>query len=78
MSLKLKIKKEYVGSKVYHATLNKHFTIEEGNEELYEKLGLNVFEAKGKPKLKKDAKNTKRRDKQPRGNGNRTNNDYKS
>lgn len=78
MSIKLKIKKEYIGSKVYHATLNKHFTIEEGNEKLYEKLGLNVFEAKGKPKLNKDVKNTKRRNKQSGSNSNRTNNNYES
>ncbi len=60
MKKKNELRKDVIGSKVYHAVLNKHFTIEYGSEDLYERLGLDVFKAPGKPKLKKDAKNRKR------------------
>lgn len=73
---KLKIKKNLIGAKVFHVTLNKYFTIEEGNEELYQKLGLNVFETPSTPKLKKDAKKTtKKRNIKTSSDSDRTNND---
>lgn len=79
MGKEYKIRKECIGSKLYHKVLNKHFTIDYGNEELYARLGLDVFEIPSKPKLNKDAKKTrKKRNKQSSGDGNGTNHDYES
>lgn len=59
----MKIRKELIGSKVFHKVLNKYIEIEEGKEETYQKLGMDIFEETSKPKLQrnKNAKNTKRR-----------------
>jgi len=64
MKKKLKIKDELIGAKVFHKNLNKNILVEEGKEDFYEKIGLNVFETPETPKLKKDAKKTtkKRKD----------------
>jgi hypothetical protein len=73
---KLKIKKNLIGAKVFHVTLNQYIEIEEGKEDLYENLGLNVFETPSTPKLKRNAKKTtKKRNIKPSGNSDRTNND---
>ena len=55
----MKIRPELIGAKVYHSTLNVNILIEEGKEEKYSKLGMDVF-IRTKPKLQSNAKNTKR------------------
>jgi hypothetical protein len=55
----LKIKKEFIGSKVKSITFGKWYTIEVGNEQMYWNAGLfDIFE-QDKPaiKLKKNVKN---------------------
>lgn len=54
----MKIKKELIGSKVFCSTIRRFILIEEGNEDKLYKLGLDVFEKRKSPKLKKNAKNT--------------------
>lgn len=54
----MKIKKEYIGTKVKSIFLNQWFKIEEGNENLYQAVGLDIFES-NEPKLLKNAKNKK-------------------
>tara|TARA_R110000868_G_scaffold223829_1_gene475714 strand:- start:196 stop:420 length:225 start_codon:yes stop_codon:yes gene_type:complete len=54
----MKIKKELIGSKVFCSVIRRFILIEEGNEDKYSKLGLDVFEKRKSPKLKKNAKNT--------------------
>lgn len=54
----MKLKKKLIGSKVWHSVLNQYILIEEGNEEKYERLGMDVFEKRRKPRLQK-AKNDK-------------------
>jgi len=71
----MKIAKKFIGSKVYHSILNTYIDIEEGNEEKYQKLGLDVFEAPKKPKLKKDAKTDKKREKHDNSNAKGSDND---
>ena len=62
-----------------HPILRQYFLIEEGKEEFYARLGLDVFEAPAKPKLvKKDDKTRKRRSNNIRNNGNGADNDSKS
>lgn len=73
-----KLRKNVIGSKVYHPILNRNFLIEEGNEEQYYRLGLDVFVRPQKPKLQKNDKTRKRRSKRDNSNGNGTNNDNKS
>ena len=75
MKKELNIKKDLIGSKVFHKVLNRHFTIDYGNEDLYKRLGLNVFEAPSKPKLSKNVKNRNRSDKSTIRNSNRANYD---
>lgn len=77
----MKLKKELIGSKVWHVILNQYILIEEGNEEKYERLGMDVFEKKRKPKLqkrKRNDKDTSRRDNDIRDNGDGTDNDQQS
>ena len=62
-----------------HPILRKYFLIEEGKEDLYARLGLDVFETPKKPKLvKKDDKTRKRRSNNIRSNSNGTDNDSES
>ena len=71
----MKIKKEYIGSRVKSSILNKWYTIEEGQEELYASVGLmNIFEEE-EPKIikKKDVKNPKRSSKQSDSDSDRVN-----
>lgn len=56
----MKLRPELIGAKVYHPTLNINILIEEGKEEKYSKLGMDVF-IRTKPKLQSNAKNIKRR-----------------
>ena len=72
------IKKKYIGSKVYHPILNQFILIEAGNEERYEKLGLDIFVTPKKPKLQKNEKNSKRRNKLNSGDSDRTNDNNES
>jgi hypothetical protein len=75
----MNIKKKYIGSKVFHPILRKFILIEKGNEEKYEKLGLDIFTTRRKPKLsKKDDKDTKKRNDNVRGNGDGIDNDFES
>lgn len=53
---KQEIKKGLIGARVYCANLNQHIKIEEGQEEKYFKLGLDIFDKKRKPKLQKNDK----------------------
>lgn len=57
----MKLRPELIGAKVYHPTLNINILIEEGKEDKYSKLGMDVF-IRTKPKLQSNAKNTKRRE----------------
>ena len=57
----MKLRKELIGSYVYHKILNRNILIEEGKEEMYEKLGLDVFTKRPKPKLTKNVKDKKER-----------------
>lgn len=74
----LKIKKEYIGSKVRAGVLNKWYIIEEGNEQLYWQLGiLDIFE-RSEPaiiKKKEDVKDRKKSAKHVDSDSERTNND---
>ena len=75
---KLKIKKEYIGSKVRAGLLKKWYVIEEGNEQLYWELGiLSIFESNEPAiiKIKKDAKDRKKPTEQLNSNGIGTDND---
>jgi|10_taG_2_1085330.scaffolds.fasta_scaffold230687_2 hypothetical protein len=61
----MKLKKEYLGSKVWSRILERMILVEEGKEKLYEQLGINyIFETK-LPKLikKRDVKSRKKRNK---------------
>lgn len=57
---KQEIKKGLIGARVYCAILNQHLTIEKGQEEKYERLGLDIFVKKRKPKLQKNDKTAKK------------------
>jgi len=70
----MKIKKELIGSKVFSSIIRQFILIEEGNENKYFKMGLDVFEKAKKPKLQKNAKNTKKRDDVDSGDGDRIDN----
>ena len=59
--LKMKIKKKYLNSKVFQPIIRQFVYIEEGNEDKYYSLGLDIFETEKKPKLSK--KNDKTRKK---------------
>lgn len=54
----MKIKKELIGARVKSIFLNQWFTIEEGKEEMYQAIGLDIFES-NEPKLLKNVKNKK-------------------
>ena len=58
----MKIKKKFIGTKVSCDIIRQHILIEEGNEEKYFNLGLDIFEKAKKPKLQKNVKNTKGND----------------
>jgi hypothetical protein len=59
----MKIKKDLIGKKIRGGILNKWYTIEEGQEERYLKLGLlNIFEI-DTPLLTKNVKDRKKSDK---------------
>jgi hypothetical protein len=59
----MKIKKELIGKKIRGGILNKWYTIEEGQEERYLKLGLlNIFVI-DTPLLTKNVKDRKKSDK---------------
>ena len=59
--LKMKIKKKYLNSKVFQPIIRQFVYIEEGNEDKYYSLGLDIFETEKNPKLSK--KNDKTRKK---------------
>lgn len=75
---RMNIKKKYIGSKVFHPILRKFILIEKGNEEKYEKLGLDIFTQRRKPKLQKNDKDTKKRNDNVRGNGDGIDNNIES
>lgn len=54
----MKIKKELIGARVKSIFLNQWFKIEEGKEEMYQAVGLDIFES-NEPKLLKNVKNKK-------------------
>ena len=49
----MKIKKKFIGSKVFCSTIRQFILIEEGNEDKYYKLGLDIFVKRKKPILQK-------------------------
>lgn len=70
----MKIKKELIGKRIKGGILNKWYTIEEGQEDRYLKLGLlNIFEV-DTPVLIKNVKDRKKSDKLTDSDSNR--NDY--
>lgn len=73
-----KLRKEIIGSKVYDPILNRNFVIEEGKEDIYYKLGLDVFVRPSKPKLQKNVKNRKKRSKRVDSDSNGTNDNNES
>lgn len=74
----MKIKKDLIGKRIKGGILNKWYTIEEGQEENYLKLGLlNIFEI-DTPVLVKNVKNTKKSDKLTDSDSHRTDNDNSS
>lgn len=76
----MKIKKEHIGTKKQHPILRSYFVIEEGKEDLYARLGFDIFEAPKKPKLEKksNAKTRKRRGNNVHSDNNGTQDDNKS
>jgi hypothetical protein len=56
----MKIDQKFIGAKVKSNLLNRYFVIEEGNEELYIKLGLLHIFVNSEPKIK--IKNVKTRE----------------
>jgi len=74
----MKIQKKYIGAKVWHPILNQYILIESGNEEKYEKLGLDIFVKARKPKLQKNDKNRKGSSDNVRGNSDGADNDQQS
>jgi hypothetical protein len=60
----MKIDQKFIGAKVKSNLLNRYFVIEEGNEELYIKLGLLHIFVNSEPKIKKitDVKTGKKSD----------------
>jgi len=61
----MKIAVKYLGNKAWSPVLKRWMIIEEGKEDLYLAIGISdIFEKEEKPKLVKNAKNRKRRDKQ--------------
>ena len=58
----MKIKKKLIGAKVFCPILRQYFLIEEGKEEKYLSLGLDVFDKRKKPKLQKNVKIAKGND----------------
>jgi len=66
----MNIKKKYLGTKVFQPILRQFISIEKGNEERYEKLGLDIFTIQAKPKLNKsNDTNSKKSSDDVRGNG---------
>ena len=61
----MKIKKEYIGSKVWSRILGRMILVEEGKEKLFEGLGINYIFETNEPRLikKRDVKTTKKRNK---------------
>ena len=61
----MKIKDEYIGSKVWSRILDRMILVEEGKEKLFEGLGINYIFETNKPRLikKRDVKTTKKRNK---------------
>lgn len=74
----MNIRKKLIGSKVYHKVLNRYFTIEVGNEELYERLGLDVFTKRRKPKLQKNDKTKAKSDDNVHNDGNGIDDNFES
>ena len=61
----MKIKKEYIGSKVWSRIMERMMLVEEGQEKLFEGLGINYIFETNEPRLikKRNAKTTKKRNK---------------
>jgi hypothetical protein len=61
----MKIQGKYIGQKSWSPVLRRWMVIEEGKEDFYVSIGISdIYEKEEKPKLVKNAKNRKRRDKQ--------------
>jgi len=61
----MKIQSKFLGNKSWSPALRRWVVIEEGKEDLYMSIGISdIYEKEEKPKLVKNAKNRKRRDKQ--------------
>jgi len=74
----MKIKKDLIGKRIKGGILNKWYTIEEGQEERYLKLGLlNIFEI-DTPLLTKNVKDRKKSDKLTNSDSDGTNDDHSS
>jgi hypothetical protein len=74
----MNIQKKYLGTKVFHPILRQFILIEKGQEERYEKLGLDIFTKRKKPKLSIDDQTTKKRIDNVRDDVNGIDNDIKS
>jgi hypothetical protein len=61
----MKIKKEYIGSKVWSRIMERMILVEEGKEKLFEGLGINYIFETNEPRLikKRNVKTTKKRNK---------------
>jgi hypothetical protein len=74
----MKIKKELIGKRIKGGILNKWYTIEEGQEDRYLKLGLlNIFEV-DTPVLIKNVKDRKKSDKLTNSDSDGTNDNHSS
>jgi hypothetical protein len=74
----MKIKKDLIGKRIKGGILNKWYTIEEGQEDKYLKLGLlNIFEI-DTPLLTKNVKDRKKSDKLTNSDSNGNDNNISS
>jgi len=74
----MKIKSKYIGSKVFHPILRQFVKIEKGKEEIYLKMGLDIFSKPRKPKLQKNDQVEKESIDNVRDDSDGTDNDRKS
>jgi hypothetical protein len=75
----MKIKSKHIGNKSWSPVLRRWIVIEEGKEDLYMSIGISdIFQKEKKPKLVKNAKNRKGRDKQSDSDSQGTDNNSES
>lgn len=75
----MKIKKEFIGSKCWSSLLSKWFVIEEEKGELYLSLGIiDIYELEEPKLIKKNVKNSKKRNDTIDCDGDGTNNNSQS